>query len=103
MPSSFMGPRFHGTAPERGLSRNDRSAPRPWATTRFEGDRDSPRSGTVPEVRLGGLGEVDLLARERAVHLGERRRLELADALARQAQLLADRLARPRLPLAQTP
>src|SRR4051812_7402758 len=55
-------------------------------------DRPSacPASHLYPGRRLGG--ELEVVAREAALELGECARLELADALARQAQLAADGL-----------
>src|SRR4051812_19873863 len=53
-----------------------------------------PRSSGM---RFGLRGELEALAGEAALELREGRRLELADALARQAELLADGLECPRL------
>src|SRR3954451_3678837 len=92
MPSSFMGFLSSGSAAVSGY------APEHILKRRGTGLRPSlGRAWFAERLR----GELEALAGQAALELRERRRLELADALARQAELLADGLERPGLAIGE--
>src|SRR5687768_8430795 len=91
------------TTPTLSAKPTDSHSPTPWwSTTSRRPDPNAVIRGRVasaarPFVCLGGGVAGDLAVGEELLHLADRVRLDLAGALARDAEVVADLLQRERL------